>query len=186
MSVETRITADRRAATGVQAAKVFGLPEEPALAIYDASGAMSAGDLGRAAMLAAQVARSHPDNIYPWLILGMVALDRLEGATAQSFFERARDIDPKDPNALGGLGKAVMLQADPFAAVDLFAQAFEAGGDDMTIVGLYKDLMSDMGRQAEAADVLSRVAERQNHAWLFATLGDLYLDSDHSSEQRDP
>lgn len=140
--------------------------------------ALAARDLARAVTIARDLTASHPGNVHPWLILGMAALDRLEGATARAFFERARELAPANPEALSGLGKALVLQADPFAAVGLFEAAMAAGSTDLSMIRLYKDLMCRMERQTAAAEAMEGVASRMREAGLFVIIGELYLDAE--------
>ncbi len=168
---------ERRAQASV-AARRYGLPGAPALDLFEAYRALIGRDLARAVTLAHQVGQRHPGNVHPWIILGTAALDRLEGKPAAAFFERAREVAPKDPLALAGLGKARVLEANPFAAVGLFEEAFTAGSDDLAMARLYIELMRKMERPGRAARALAPVAARLDDAALYHALGELFLDAE--------
>lgn len=161
-------------------------PAEPAgevgYVLREAYRALTVRDLATAAKLANSVAKAQPGNVHPWLILGIAALDRMEGATAQAFFQRALEIAPGSPDGLSGLGKALVLQADAFGAVAFFEQAMAAGSDDLSMIQLYKELMCRMDRRAAAAEAIGIAAARMQSAALFTTVGELYLDAEQYGE----
>ena len=165
-----------------RAARHYSAPGDVGLKLHEAYRALMARDLGKAARLAQEVSLSHPDNVHPWLILGIAALDQLQGATAQAFFQHAHELAPENPEAISGLGKARVLQADAFGAVKYFERAIEAGSQDMSMVRLYKDLMCEMNRQVAAAEVMTRFAERTQDAELFTVIGELYLEADQNED----
>lgn len=172
------LSREDRPALAARVARIYGATGEAGLTIHDAYRALAAQDLVTATKLAHAVSRSHPDNVHPWLIFGMAALDRLEAPAARTFFERAREIAPENADALSGLGKALVLQADPFGAVVLFEAAMAAGSEDLAMVRLYKDLMCEMQRRSAAAQAMERVAERMRSAALYAIIGELCLDAE--------
>lgn len=181
MTAETLPRKDRLALKA-RASKFYGAPGDAGLAIHEAYHALRGRDVATATRLASQISRDCPDNAHPWLIMGMVALDRMEGATAEAFFKRAHEIAPKNPEALSGLGKARVFMADVEAAVDLFERAMEAGSEDLAMVRLYHELMSRLDRKLDAARVMIGVARRMRDAGLYHTVGELFLDAEEYSD----
>lgn len=165
---------DRRALQS-EAQRTYGVPGPAALALHEAYMALNRKDAVTATTRAQEVSRSHPDSQHPWVILGIVALDRHEAETARRFFEEARRVAPGAPQPLAGLGKALVLQGDVFAAVDLFAAALQAGSSDRPMIRLYADLMTSMNRLTEVAAALEGAAARLRDAALYHMLAEIYL-----------
>ena len=168
---------DRRAQQA-SAAKAYGAPGDAGLALHQAYQALAHQDVARAVGLAHAVSQSHPANVHPWLILGIAALEQHEGQTGRAFFERALKIAPRNALALAGLGKALVLQADVFPAVDLFEQAIAAGSEDLSMAQLYVDLMRRMDRPAAAAAALGQMAARMQDAALYLMVAELHLSAE--------
>ncbi|GHD99207.1 hypothetical protein U879_09620 [Defluviimonas sp. 20V17] len=164
-----------RRALQSEAQRTYGVPGPAALALHEAYMALNHKDAVTATTRAQEVSRSHPDSQHPWVILGIVALNRHEAETARRFFEEARRVAPDAPQPLAGLGKALVLQGDVFAAVDLFAAALQAGSSDRPMIRLYADLMSSMNRLTEVARTLERAAARLRDPALYHMLAEIYL-----------
>lgn len=174
MTTTTLSRRDRRALQS-EAQRTYGVPGPAALALHEAYMALNRKDAVTATSRAQEVSQSHPDSQHPWVILGIVALDRHEADTARRFFEEARRAAPGAPQPLAGLGKALVLQGDVFAAVDLFTAALQAGSSDRPMIRLYADLMSSMNRLTEVANTLEGVAARLRDPALYHMLAEIYL-----------
>ncbi|WP_127900738.1 tetratricopeptide repeat protein [Solirhodobacter olei] len=172
MNIETTDPA-ALALRAARSAQVFGAPEAEALQIYEAYQALRAQDVARAASLAQDLTQRLPANPHPWQILGMIALDRLEGQTAETFFREALRVAPGAADALSGVGKALVLQNDPFGGVEFLGKAIEGGSEDLSMIGLYKDLMLEMDRGDEAVEVLEPAARRMEEVPLYLTIGNI-------------
>ncbi|MFC2970524.1 tetratricopeptide repeat protein [Acidimangrovimonas pyrenivorans] len=168
----------QRRALQSEAARAYGVDGAAGQTLHAAYQALARQDIRQASQLAHTVSQSHPANLHPWLILGMIALDRHEVEAAHAFLDRACKIAPGDARALAGLGKALVLQADVFAAVELFERAIEAGSDDLSMARLYADLMRRMERSAQAAAALAPMAARLQSAALQHMVAELCLDTE--------
>lgn len=162
-------------------AKLYGIKGENGLVVHHAYQALFEKDLEKTMGLIVPVSRSDPKNKHPWIILGGTALERVEGATAKVFFEQAREIAPKDPVILGGIAKAHVLEAEVEPAVQMMEQAFAAGNTDKGLVTLFLELMSRLGRNLKAVDIVSPVVKKLNDAELCFRLGSLLTDADETN-----
>ncbi len=141
--------------------------------IAEAYRALMRQDLVRAVQLVYPISQAEPDNLHPWLILGGAALERAEAATAHEFFARALSLSPEDPLALGGMGKAHVLAAEPAAALPYFAAAIHAGSDDVPMARLYRALLQDHGHELPRGAVLiAGMARRLRDPALLCEAGE--------------
>ncbi|WP_379549365.1 tetratricopeptide repeat protein [Qipengyuania sp. DGS5-3] len=116
----------------------------------------ASGDLNRALRV---LARS-PRNLEALLNAGNASLDLNDNAAAIGFFTRAREVDAQDRQVLHGLARAQLALGQPVEALDLFAQAEEAGIDPAEIEadrGLAYDLV---GENARARELYQRTLNR--------------------------
>ncbi|PWE49435.1 hypothetical protein DEM26_13375 [Thioclava sp. NG1] len=180
---QTALSRKDRRARAAKAAKYYGIADSAAaLTMHEAYEALAAADGPHAARLAHEVSQAHPANRHPWLVLGTVALDRREAEAATKFFERALLIAPTDPMGLAGLGKARVLRADIFAAIDLFAQAIERGSEDVPMARLYADLMGRLDRSTTAGRNLRKMAERMKTAEIWFITADAFATGESNAE----
>ncbi|MGI3170954.1 hypothetical protein ACRARG_17515 [Pseudooceanicola sp. C21-150M6] len=169
---ETALSRKDRRARQAKASKLYGISGPEALEIHQAYRALNAGDVMQAVQLAHPVALSKPKSEHGWIVLGGAALARREGKTAEAFFARATELNPKESGSLVGLAKAYVLQADPYKAVAAAEKAFGAGADERGLILIYLDLMTQMGRVHTAVDVLGPVVSRLEDAELSLFLAD--------------
>jgi len=162
-------------------AKLYGIKGENGLTVHHAYQALFDKDLEKTMALIVPISRSEPKNKHPWIILAGAALERIEGATAKVFFEQARAVAPKDPVILGGIAKAHVLEAEVESAVQMMEKAFAAGNKDKGLVVLFLELMSRMGRNLKAVDVVSPVVGKANDAELCFKLASLLTDADETN-----
>ncbi|KFE35668.1 tetratricopeptide repeat protein [Thioclava atlantica] len=180
---QTTLSRKDRRARAARAVKHYGISDgAAALTMHGAYEALAAADGLQAARLAHEVSQTHPSNRHPWIVLGTVALDRREAAAGAQFFERALLIAPADPVALAGLGKARVLQADIFGAVDLFARAIEHGSEDVAMARLYADLMGRLDRSTTAGQGLRKMAERMKTAELWLITAEAFARGESNAE----
>ncbi|PFG61911.1 hypothetical protein AXZ77_0475 [Thioclava sp. ES.031] len=180
---QTTLSRKDRRARAAKAAKYYGIADgAAALTMHEAYEALAEADGPKAARLAHEVSQSHPVNRHPWLVLGTVALDRREAEAATQFFERALLIAPTDAMGLAGLGKARVLQADIFAAVDLFARAIQHGSEDVSMARLYSDLMGRLDRSTTAGQALRKMAERVKTAELWLLTAEAFARGESNAE----
>ena len=175
MNIQAPSRRERRARIA-QAAKLYGIKGDDALAVHEAYIALSRGEVAEAARRAHPVTQSHPSNPHAWVILGGAALAQREGRTAQAFFGRARELAPRDPSVLEGLAKAHVLSAETPEAVAVAAEAFKAGSRDAGLIGMYMQLMSRLGRRLAAADVVIPVLRQVPDAALSLMLGNMLFE----------
>ncbi|MBL4749711.1 MAG: hypothetical protein JKX71_03850 [Amylibacter sp.] len=162
-------------------AKLYGIKGENGLTVHHAYQALFEKDLEKTMALIVPISRSDPKNKHPWIILGGAALEKVEGATAKVFFEQAREISPKDPVILGGIAKAHVLEAEVEPAVQMMEKAFAAGNVDKGLITLFLELMSRMGRNLKAVDIVSPIVKKLNDAALCFRLGSLLTDADETN-----
>ncbi|WP_163851507.1 hypothetical protein [Pseudooceanicola aestuarii] len=172
MTSDTLSRKDRRQRLA-KAAKMYGIKGDAALELHAAYLALGRGAMAEAVQLAHPVLKAHPANPHGWMILGTAALDRREGETARAFFARALELAPGEAQALAGLARAQVLEADVEAAVATMAQAIAADSRDVPLIRLYMDLMSRLGRRLDCADVVAPTIRRIRDAGLAFALGDL-------------
>lgn len=184
MNVPALSRKDRRALQS-EAAKVYGIDGPAAVTLHEAYVALSRRDTAIAAQLAGEVREAAPKSAHPWSIFGLIALDRHEAESARRFFEEARRLAPGDPLPLAGLGKALVLKADPYKAVEMFEAALEAGSGDRAMIRLYKDLMQEMDRHTRGAEVLEAAAQRLKDPTVYHLLGEICLDAEEYSRAID-
>jgi len=168
-----------------KASKTYGMKGEDALVIAEAYQAITVGQPSRAVQLAYQVSKRCPENVHPWLILGAVALERLETEPACAFFSKAVGIAPRDAGALVGMGKAHFLSADALKAVELFQLAIAAGSKDAGMARIYLDLMSRLKRFSKGAKNLGLIASRLTDAGLWFQCGEMHLGAEEFSMAAD-
>jgi len=162
-------------------AKLYGIKGEDGLAVHHAYQALFDKDLKKTMELIVPISQSHPKNKHPWIILGGAALEKIEGATAKVFFEQAREIAPKDPVILGGIAKAHVLEAEVEPAVQMMEKAFAAGNVDKGLITLFLELMSRMGRNLKAVEIVSPIVKKLNDAKLCFRVGSLLTDADETN-----
>lgn len=162
--------------------KLYGIKGDDGIQLHLAYKLLGEGDGPGAVGIAYPLSEKHSDNVHPWLILGAVALARHEAAAAKAFYLKASEIAPKNPVALGGVGKALVLEAAVFEAVAHFERAIDLGSTDLQMAVLYCSLMERMGRAKVTADKLSIMATRCKSAALHFRVGRLYSDEDHFHE----
>lgn len=180
---QTTLSRRDRRARAAKASKYYGIADgAAALTMHEAYEALAAADGPKAARLAHDVSQTHPANRHPWLVLGTVALDRREAEAAAQFFDRALLIAPTDAMALAGLGKARVLKADIFAAIDLFAQAIERGSEDVPMARLYADLMGRLDRSTTAGRNLRKMAQRMKTAEMWLITADAFATGESNAE----
>lgn len=170
---ELSLSRKARRARASGAERRFDLKGAAARAVQEAYDAMGRGDGAEAARLALPISQSHPKSLHPWLILGAVALDRRDAATARAFYEQARALAPKDPAVLGGLGKALVLAAEVGPALQKFEEALAAGSRDAPMINLYLTLCRKMGwtlRAVDAAGAAVAALEDADLSYQVATL----------------
>jgi len=176
-----KLSRTERRARFAKTAKLYGIKGENGLVVHHAYQALFEKDLEKTMKLIVPISRSDPKNKHPWIILGGAALEKVEGATAKVFFELAREIAPKDPVILGGIAKAHVLEAEIEPAVRMMELAFAAGNTDRGLVVLFLELMSRMGRNPKAVDIVSPVVKNLNDAELCFRLGSLLSDADETN-----
>ncbi|WP_336043132.1 hypothetical protein [Pseudooceanicola nanhaiensis] len=177
MTIQTLSRKEKRARIA-KAAKLYGIKGEESLALHEAYMALGAGDIRTALQLAHPVTRSHPGNAHGWVILGAAALNQREGRTACAFFGKALEGAPKDPAVMGGLAKGHILEAEVEPAVHWAERAIRAGSDDAGLIGLYLQLMSDLGRKLSAAEVVAPAARRLDSAAVSLALGNMLAEAE--------
>ncbi|OWU83178.1 hypothetical protein ATO6_20265 [Oceanicola sp. 22II-s10i] len=163
-----------------KASKLYGIKGEESLMLHEAYRALNRGETGTALQMAHPVTQSHPANPHGWIILGGAALNQREGATAKAFFGKAAEGAPKDPVVLAGMAKAHVLCAEVEPACDMVARAVAAGSDDVSLVLLYLDFMSRLGRRLKAVDVVAPMARRVANADLSFRLGNMLVEADET------
>ncbi|MGR3571046.1 hypothetical protein [Brevirhabdus sp.] len=161
-----------------QAARIYGIKGEEALALHEAYQLLGQGELAGALRLAHSVSQSHPANPHPWIILGGAALNQREGATAAAFFGKAAESAPRSVVVLEGLAKAQVLNAEVIPACQTIARAVAAGSKDAALIKLYLELMGRIGRRFAAAKTVAPVVRRIGDASLALALGDLLVDAE--------
>lgn len=70
-----------------------------------------------------------PNHPYPWVMLGLAALEEGKDPAADRAFERALELDPHNPTALLGLGDLATGKGNESAAEKNYAMAFEYSGN---------------------------------------------------------
>jgi tetratricopeptide (TPR) repeat protein len=153
--------------------------------IYDA---MAVGDVQKAAGLCGELLSSGVDNPHPYLVLGQIALSMRDGAAANQWYVEAMHSSKATNNLRlmnvvhSGLGKAAVLKADPFTAVDHFEKALILGDADVTLVALFGDLMRQMGRIKPAAEILELGYAKNPTVSTILAAGEMYLAGDFFPE----
>lgn len=164
--------------------------DRPALYIALASASLKAGDLTLAADSARQATQLAPDREAAWRLLGFIqmkAADQSKNANAlseaQTSFEKALSINPKDYEAREGLGRIYLVQNRYQEAYEAFQQA----AADRQAAGQQAALPPDMlYNSAVAAQKVGKIEEAihlfqtylqtaPNDASALAWLGACYL-----------
>ncbi len=175
----------QRRARASGARRRYDLEGDAAVTIQAAYDAMARGDGAEAARLAHPVSQSHPRSVHPWMILGAVALDQHDGATALAFYTQAERIAPQDPAVLGGLGKAHVLKAEVGPALTRFEQALAAGSRDGSLVRLYLALARRVGWTLRAADAVTPAVDALNAPEFCYLLAETLSDGDEPGRAAD-
>ncbi|WP_353475722.1 hypothetical protein PVT71_24355 (plasmid) [Salipiger sp. H15] len=151
------LTRKEKRALSARGAKLYGVGGDAAVALFHAYQFLRAGDLPQACGLVVPLTRSIPGNPHAWIVLGLAALNRSEGATAKAFFTKAEESAPKSLDVLTGLAKAHFLCAEPKPSALRMEEAFAAGCTDPDIVELYLTLVKMMGGILNSARLLEPV-----------------------------
>lgn len=121
-------------ADGASRAADGRIPTETLMRLGDAS--RDAGNLAAAAGFYSSAHERAPDRAAPLVALASVLARMGEGGSAVEAYRAALAIDPADADARRGLGKALLEQNQPDAAIPHFEAAMAKGPDARALNGL--------------------------------------------------
>lgn len=126
--------------------------------VEQADQAFRAGDLERAAALAAKAVESRTGVVHAHMILGVIAAQRQQWVAANRHFSTVVRLSPADPNGHFYLGQAKLYQKQWDAALRDFAKAEERGFADSERLAVEMAFAeTELGRPQEALDRLRRL-----------------------------
>jgi Flp pilus assembly protein TadD len=119
-----------------------------------------------------RVTEAEPDCAEAWHLLGIVALQRGEGATAQRLIARAVELAPGDAKFRTNLANSVVVQGNLAAAEPILRAAISADAGYADAHYALGHVLRDSGRLKEAEASLRRAIELEpGHAKALNDLG---------------
>lgn len=136
-----------------------------------------AGRLAEAESLYRQLLNTQPDNAPVLHLLGLVAYQRGDAATAVAELGKAVALAPDQPDYFSNLGLALRANHQPQQAVEAYRKALQLAPRDAAIQNNLGSALHDLKRydEAEASYRTALAVEAQNPSALF-NLGNLLSD----------
>jgi len=104
------------------------MPREPRWPYFLAHLHRSKGDVARSITAFRRVLEIVPDDVPTLIWLGRMYLDQGQPDQAEQFFVHARQLTPREPAVLAGLGQSALARRDYGRAVSLFEEALSIDG----------------------------------------------------------